>query len=356
MNAPNHFKIGMFILISTALLIAGIIAFGAGTLFKIPLQMETYIDESIQGLSVGSPVKYRGVQIGSVSEIGIVEHEYKFQELARLGRNVFIRWDVNPGFLSFLDTKGKGSHAIVATMVDDGFRVRLASQGITGLAYLELDYLENAEEKPKLQWEPKTCYVPSTRSTFTQVFSVVSSILSDVQKANIGEIGLKLQKLLTTLDQQVGGVDVAQVQKDASDLLNDLQKTSAELRKVVEDRSVKMALEQGAESFKTFNSLLKDSKPEIEKILANTEKITEDFTAASTDLPETIRRLNRNLQKLDRMISDNESQLTLLIENLTHASRDLKIFLGNAKEYPAQVFFGDPPPPKKRKKVEEQGK
>ena len=46
------------------------LALGAGNVFKRTVTIETYFDESVQGLDVGSAVKYRGVQIGRVTRIG----------------------------------------------------------------------------------------------------------------------------------------------------------------------------------------------------------------------------------------------------------------------------------------------
>lgn len=53
-----------------------IIILGAGNLSK-NLILETYFDESIQGLDVGSIVKFRGVKIGTVKEITFVQDKYK---------------------------------------------------------------------------------------------------------------------------------------------------------------------------------------------------------------------------------------------------------------------------------------
>jgi hypothetical protein len=73
----NYFRLGIFIIAASAILVAIILALGAGTAFKRTVTIETYFDESVQGLDVGSAVKYRGVQIGRVTRIGFTGSTYQ---------------------------------------------------------------------------------------------------------------------------------------------------------------------------------------------------------------------------------------------------------------------------------------
>jgi ABC-type transporter Mla subunit MlaD len=68
-NTTRYFKLGLFILIGLGLLVAGAIALGAGRMFEKSIQIETCFDQSIAGVDVGAPVKYRGVTIGHVASI-----------------------------------------------------------------------------------------------------------------------------------------------------------------------------------------------------------------------------------------------------------------------------------------------
>ncbi len=58
------------------LAVVGALVIGGGSLFQKPIVVETVFDESVQGLDVGSPVKLRGVKIGTVSYIGLVGDNY----------------------------------------------------------------------------------------------------------------------------------------------------------------------------------------------------------------------------------------------------------------------------------------
>ena len=65
----RYFKVGLFVIASTALLIVAILFFGAAKYLEPKIYVESYFNESIQGLEVGSPVKYRGITIGHVSNL-----------------------------------------------------------------------------------------------------------------------------------------------------------------------------------------------------------------------------------------------------------------------------------------------
>ena len=72
MAAPtNHWKLGLFVVVGIVLSLTTITFLGAQSLQKQVVSYQTYFDESVQGLEVGSPVKFRGVTIGTVSAIDI---------------------------------------------------------------------------------------------------------------------------------------------------------------------------------------------------------------------------------------------------------------------------------------------
>jgi ABC-type proline/glycine betaine transport system ATPase subunit len=72
-----YFRLGMFILLAAAALVALVIVLGAGTLFRKQLVLESYFNESVQGLEVGSKVLFRGVVVGNVSRLTFTYMRYQ---------------------------------------------------------------------------------------------------------------------------------------------------------------------------------------------------------------------------------------------------------------------------------------
>ena len=76
MKQTSYFKIGLFTALSLAMVILFLVFLGVSNLFQTTELAETYFDESVQGLNVGSAVKYRGVTVGKVTAIGMVNQIY----------------------------------------------------------------------------------------------------------------------------------------------------------------------------------------------------------------------------------------------------------------------------------------
>ena len=94
MNNLSYFKIGLFVISATIIGVLGVVVLGVGTIFQKRTWVETYIDESVQGLDVGSPVKFRGVPVGKVEQITLTSVEYSTRRryvvvrIGLIGRNL----------------------------------------------------------------------------------------------------------------------------------------------------------------------------------------------------------------------------------------------------------------------------
>src|SRR5262245_22293625 len=61
--------IGTFVVGALVLVVAAVLAWGSGRLFRSTTRYVAYFDGSVNGLEVGAPIKARGVPIGKVVAI-----------------------------------------------------------------------------------------------------------------------------------------------------------------------------------------------------------------------------------------------------------------------------------------------
>ena len=75
----NRMMIGGFVVLAVIIMAASLVVFGSGKFFKKTVKYVLYFDEPVKGLSVGAPVLFQGVQIGSVTSIILQVDPVKMQ-------------------------------------------------------------------------------------------------------------------------------------------------------------------------------------------------------------------------------------------------------------------------------------
>lgn len=186
----NHWKLGLFVVVGVALAFATVGVLGARSLRKEVGRYVSYFDESVQGLEVGSPIKFRGVTIGVVGKIDVAPDHRHVEVTSELGKAVLTRLglDVAEGPV----VHGEPKHLEQA--VD--LRAQLASAGVTGVKFLQLDFFVVADHPAEeLPFPLPPNYIPSTPSTMKDLEDSVLRIM-----ASLSEITGKVTRVLDNID------------------------------------------------------------------------------------------------------------------------------------------------------------
>src|SRR5439155_344728 len=119
-TATNHWKLGLFVLLAVVALLGALFWLGARRFHRESFAAVSYFDESVQGLDVGSPVKFRGVTVGTVAEITIApDHRH-----VQVTSNIYLAARVDKA----IDEAKLG--ATTASMRDASASVGLAAAGV----------------------------------------------------------------------------------------------------------------------------------------------------------------------------------------------------------------------------------
>ena len=345
MRKLGYFKIGLFVISAVLIGISGVIALGLGSIFQKKNLAETYIEESVQGLDVGSPVKFRGVSIGRVEQITLTSVEYPTRR-----RYVLVRFDISPDIFGF--PIGEKSKQTYQDELKYGFRVRLAAQGLTGVAYIEADYL-NPERNPPLEidWRPKHLYIPSARSRITQLSESVERILRNVEELNIPQLTASVEKSLSAMTKLADAANLESIGKQANALLNEIRDTNRQLGVLVHAPELKTALADAAAAAGSARKILENADKPVTQLLTDLPRVSESINNVATrldaitaDLPQTTSEFRQTLRQLNRLIATQQQQIQTTLENLRSVSVDIQEFANDSRKYPSQVLFGAPPP------------
>lgn len=140
-DQTQKFRIGLFVLGGVAVLLAMLFFFGLSNLFTHRAKVQSFFSESVQGLTVGSAVKYRGVPIGTVTRIVIRVSDKLVQVDMEVDFDTFVNNRVN-GRLQ----QEREFRRFFQAELEQGMRCRLEYTGITGLRYIDFDYFATPGE------------------------------------------------------------------------------------------------------------------------------------------------------------------------------------------------------------------
>jgi phospholipid/cholesterol/gamma-HCH transport system substrate-binding protein/paraquat-inducible protein B len=340
----NYYKIGLFVVIATMLAIAFVIVLGAGSLFKKTIIVETYIDGSVQGLTVGSPVKFRGVPIGKVNEIDVVSWEYptKYQY-------ILVRATLPSHGIWFQSEKNARSMFLTETV--KGLRARLASQGLTGASFLEIDYLDpKANPILPIDWDPAHPYLPSAPSTITRLSDSMTSIMNSLQEINLQGIMARLETTLDTLIKTLNAANISGISQEAHSLLAELRTSNQHLDEVLSGPKTQNMLNNADATLSGAKRIVESSEKPLSEFLITVDSATKSLDSlakgldtSSKDLPEILTQIKATLQRLDNLLALPQQDLEETIQNLRAVSQNLKELTEETKKFPAYTFFGEPP-------------
>lgn len=348
MNKLSYFKVGLFVIAASVIVIIGVILLGVGSVFKKNTLVETYIDESVQGLDVGSAVKFRGVPIGNVEKISLTSVEYHTRK-----RYVLVRVGIVPTMLEipFADPDQSG----FKLEVERGLRFRLAAQGLTGVAYIEADYADPQRNPPlEIDWQPRYPYVPSTLSRITQLSESVENILRSIEAVDLGRLVDGIEKSLSTITKVAEGANLDKLGREANAFLADIRGTNRQLKEIIGSAELKSALQDGAGAAKRAREIIDNAEKPLKQLMADLPQASEGLTrlvkrldSVANDLPETSAQLRQTIQRMNRLLANQQRDIERTMDNMRAISDNMKEITENSKKYPSQVLFGAPPPPSK---------
>jgi ABC-type transporter Mla subunit MlaD len=343
----NYFKLGLFVIGAVAAGIAVLLIIGTGRWLKPRVTMETYFNESVQGLDIGSKMKYRGVVVGEVTAISFTYLRYELDKpMGDRKRYVLVEAQLQPRLVGGKAANDLASPESTRMEVERGLRVRLAPQGITGTSYLEVDYVDPVQNPVlPIDWVPENIYIPSAPSTVSQLINSASEIMDRLRRLDIEGTLTNVNRLLTTTNERIGALNTQQLQERTERMMGKIETTLDNLNaKKLSDEATGLISEL-RQSNAQLKSVLAD--PAFKQIPGDTAATMQKLREFVSDpkLGASVAHMERTLARIDRLFGGGEPDLARTLENLRHISDNLRDLTEDAKRYPSNVLFGAPPRP-----------
>lgn len=332
-----YFRVGMAILGGIAGLFALVVWIGSDTFRRPGVLMETYFSETVQGLEVGAQVKFRGVTVGSVRSIAVAAAEYPQAIGESLAtdpslRLVVVRFELMRGRVAETDQRGFGE------MVDAGLRMRMASQGITGIVYLEADFVDPSRFPPqKPPWDPRFPYIPSVPSTLAQIQSAAEQLMARLNEVDVGGLVQRVDALVKTLNDTISSGEAYRVLVETADAIAGLRSRAEELAP-----DIRATTEDARAATKAVREILEGR--DMRMIISNSAAATAELRSAIARLPAATAAIDQAVRRVEAVVSDTERDFGPTLRDLRVTAENLRAITEQMRRYPSQVLFGQPPP------------
>lgn len=282
-TGTNHYKLGLFVLLGLGLSLTFVMTLGASNWNEESVRFVSYFDESVQGLDVGSPVKFRGVSVGRVAAIGIAPDQ----------RHVQVTSELTVPDLERLNLGGPGE----SLTMHPELRAQLAQAGITGVKFVLIDYFDPAAFPPPVlpfQTPPNTIAAASstldalessvmkTADHFPEIaddlrvtMARLNAVMAAVERAQLpeqaGEALGQVNQAMKTLNGELDTLDATQLSSSVKQSLGAFDATTARITRLIDRLERPEGVVAGAErSFALVNDMARSSSslgPELELTL-----------------------------------------------------------------------------------------
>jgi paraquat-inducible protein B len=307
--------LGLFVIVGFATAIVAGLLFGAARFRKDTIRYHTYFNESVQGLDLGAPVKFRGVTIGNVAAIEIAPDHRMVDVVSDLDTN-----DVKRMGLTEAGTK----HGKERFAVPPDLRAQLGSQGITGVKFIAIDFFDvKSNPAPVLPFDVRLDhYIPAAPSMMKNLEDTITKAmdrLPEMVDAVVMIMG-RVDRLLATLEKEDVSGKAAAALGHADAVMTSLQTTIARIDRNDLGGKAAATITELNVAVTNMNKVLArlDGK---DGLLASAQHATDAFgemgragTGTQKDLEATLRDVSEAAEAIRALVESVERDPDMLLK------------------------------------------
>jgi len=286
----NFAVVGLFVLVLSAGLIGGVLWLSSGKYYRTSYDIyQTYTRDSVAGLNLNAPVRYRGVDVGRVSKIALAPNNVEQVQLT-LGIE-------------------HGTPVKVDTMAV------LQTQGLTGLAFVELT--GGSRDAPALLAQNNDEYpvIKSGPSLMTRLDTAITSLLTNLNRSSENLNDLMDEENRRAFKHALGDIAIfsrtlaARSAKIDDTLSNAAQTMENAARFSEELPQLSHRLQRSADAFDQMVSDLARAAASASGTLDGTQQFTSETLPEVHQLVVELRDITNTLRRFSSEVEQNPSVL-----------------------------------------------
>ena len=305
----NPTAIGIFVVGSFALMVAAIVLVGSGRLFKKPMRFVCMFQGDVNGLRIGAPVKFKGVQIGTVEQIKLAlepsEGELR-PDLKELRLPVIIGID-----REMITQRGGTGHALSQQGLEDlvarGMRAQLDTESLlTGLLFVDLDLHQNAPLNLVLiPGRGNLREIPTVSTNLEQIQKQATDALAKLDRIDLNRMVASITNAADSINNLTGSQDLKDALASMRQTVPNLNRTITSLRATLDNANGRItplvaSLQKSSEE---ANATMKDTRDALLEVTANLDSdspLSVNINTALEELADTTRSVGELTDYLQR--------------------------------------------------------
>jgi paraquat-inducible protein B len=326
----NSTMIGLFTLVGLLIAAAGLVILGAGKYFETTHNIQLYFEKSVNGLQVGSDVRFGGVRIGRVSDISVIIDPIKNRKIIPVvveltAKDLSSVSGSGEGMIDFSSRKG------VDRAVKQGLRAGMKQQSlVTGQLYIEFDLAPDTKgfsfNEPG---ETEYPVVPTIPTEMDELISGITDALKKINELDIATLLTEMRNVLKGAKGQIEALDLKEVNDNITAITRDV-------RALTSDGRIKTSLSNLDEALKEIKELSSKANENMDPLLADIREVAEKTRQSLAKIEAATEDISK--------VSDPRSPLLLDFQNLLHetetASRALRELSNDLKRNPGSLLRG----------------
>ncbi len=318
--------IGAFVAGALALVMIAVVVFGSGRLFRKTIEFVLYFDSSVNGLRIGAPVKFRGVEIGSVTNILLlVEKDMKVQRIP-----VIIEIDRDKLMRRGASRIAEQGSTAFQLALDRGLRGQLQMESlVTGLLYIGLDVFPGSPANFVQPPGSKYQEIPTLPTTLEQAQDAVSRIIGKLEQ-------IDLKGLVASVTAATQGVNQLVTSPALKSAIQSVDQTAPKVHEAIADLHRLTATIEG--NLRELSGDIRETSAAARQTLKQAEEAIK-ITEGTMKQAEASIASVRTLVDLD---SPAMYELTRSLREVSAAARSLRLLTGYLERNPRSLIFGKP--------------
>ena len=329
MSKPaNKTMIGAFVVVAVVLAVAALVLFGSGKFFRKTETWLTFFQGSVRGLNVGSPVLFRGVQIGQVTDIIVGFDAAKLKVFPNLQQ------------IDFNSRKSqKSEKELHSALIKEGLRAQLQMQSlVTGQLLIDVDFYPDTPAKLIGIDQFKDNAIFEESWEIPSIPTPLQELEKALNKINIKEIAKDLRQAMNGIAKLANDPDLYEGISVIKNTLTDIQKLARNLDSKIEPLAT------------SFDQTLVEARAGIgdaRKLITNIDKKTTPLISkiqnATNSAQMALEQANQTLKSL-KQIAEEGSQLrfevSATLREISAASRSVRVLADFIDQHPDALLRG----------------